>query len=293
MTQQQPPVFSPKSVIDHAVYTTVRIEVQNADNSRTVGTGFFFSYGDSEQEGPVLLFTNKHLVSRSIRGSVTLRTGSWDNPNAESFQIDLDSFRERWIGHTSGDIDLCALPLTDLQEESEEKGLSPWFAHFGAEQLPTADDFSKMYAAEDILMIGYPIGLWDKFNNFPFVRRGITATPPAVDFQCLPFGFVDTACVPGSSGSPILIVREPGPSDLRSSRGFLTGAVLILLGIHDRKVLWTENGKVEYRTQSREPAEVPAHLGRYIKAREIEQMKQTIQGSLARNHRKLNWEDND
>lgn len=52
-------------------------------------------------------------------------------------------------------------------------------------------------------MIGYPNGLSDQHNNLPIVRRGITATPPSLDFNGQRQFVVDCGCYPGSSGSPI------------------------------------------------------------------------------------------
>ena len=42
---------------------------------------------------------------------------------------------------------------------------------------------SELSAVEEILMIGYPNGLWDAVNNYPLIRRGVTASHPAVDFD--------------------------------------------------------------------------------------------------------------
>lgn len=42
---------------------------------------------------------------------------------------------------------------------------------------------NKLDAMEDVIMVGYPVGLWDSVNNRPIFRRGITATDPKVDFE--------------------------------------------------------------------------------------------------------------
>lgn len=65
----------------------------------------------------------------------------------------------------------------------------------------------ELSAVEEILMVGYPNGLWDSVNNYPLIRRGITASHPAVDFEVdgVPTTVVDAACFPGSSGSPVIL----------------------------------------------------------------------------------------
>lgn len=59
-----------------------------------------------------------------------------------------------------------------------------------------------------LLVIGYPIGLWDEVNNLPIVRRVLAATRPGVDYNGLPVFLVDAAIYPGSSGSPVVVLSE-------------------------------------------------------------------------------------
>ena len=42
---------------------------------------------------------------------------------------------------------------------------------------------SELSAIEEIIMIGYPVGIWDSANNMPIVRKGITATRPDIDYE--------------------------------------------------------------------------------------------------------------
>ena len=53
-------------------------------------------------------------------------------------------------------------------------------------------------------MIGYPNGLYDKVNNKPLVRKGITSTHLKDDYNGKKEFVIDAACFPGSSGSPIV-----------------------------------------------------------------------------------------
>src|SRR5439155_8993915 len=71
------------------------------------------------------------------------------------------------------------------------------------------DDLTAFDAVEDIVMVGYPSGLWDSTNNYPLVRRGITASHPGIDFEGKPQIAIDMACFEGSSGSPVLLPYDP------------------------------------------------------------------------------------
>ncbi|MFR6298982.1 MAG: hypothetical protein ACLUML_07155 [Acutalibacteraceae bacterium] len=44
--------------------------------------------------------------------------------------------------------------------------------------IPTESKINELSAIEDIVMIGYPIGISDQYNHKPVIRRGITATHP-------------------------------------------------------------------------------------------------------------------
>ena len=49
--------------------------------------------------------------------------------------------------------------------------------------IPAQADLESLDAIEEIVMIGYPNGLWDSVNNMPIARRGITATPVYLNYE--------------------------------------------------------------------------------------------------------------
>jgi hypothetical protein len=57
-------------------------------------------------------------------------------------------------------------------------------------------------------MIGYPKGFWDRVNNLPVVRKGITATPIYIDYNGKKEFLLDIPIFSGSSGSPIVLFNE-------------------------------------------------------------------------------------
>src|ERR1700736_1715142 len=80
-------------------------------------------------------------------------------------------------------------------------------------------------------MVGYPNGLWDEANNYPLIRRGITASHPAVDFQIkgVATTVIDAACFPGSSGSPVILHNTGTYSDKKGNT--VIGSRTMLLGV--------------------------------------------------------------
>lgn len=70
--------------------------------------------------------------------------------------------------------------------------------------MATKEKLKDLSALEELVMVGYPIGLSDTRNNYPIFRKGYTSAHPAVDFNDDGIGLVDMACFPGSSGHRFL-----------------------------------------------------------------------------------------
>jgi len=142
----------------------------------------------------------------------------------------------------------------------------------------------ELSAIEDVVMVGYPNGLWDKENNFPIFRKGITASHPATDFNSKNIGAVDMACFPGSSGSPIFILNENGYSDKKGTT-YMGAQRLIFLGIlfggpqfNAKGELIIENIPTQQKISSNTP--IMINLGYYVKSSEILTFKSLIEDKI-------------
>jgi hypothetical protein len=56
-----------------------------------------------------------------------------------------------------------------------EKGEIPFMTFFRKENFSKPEEWSKLTALEQIVIVGYPDNVWDSVNNLPVLRRGITA----------------------------------------------------------------------------------------------------------------------
>jgi hypothetical protein len=164
-------------------FATVRIEAQTPEGP-SVGTGFYFSYG-SEQEGNLLnvVLTNKHIVAGANTGTILTRVGT-EVPNAHqrSVEVELDNFSAKWIGHDEGDIDLCALPVSDIEEELQAHNIELSGLCIPMSYLATADDLASLLPIEEVFMAGYPIGLYDTYYGTTHTMdcpSCVKASPPA------------------------------------------------------------------------------------------------------------------
>ena len=120
---------------------------------------------------------------------------------SEHKQLVVADFEQQWIGHPDPAVDLCVMPIAALMRNSLQEGRGLYLKWFTRELIPNEAETAELQAIEDIVMVGYPIGIWDDVNNMPVFRRGVTATHPNIDYRGEKVFMIDAACFPGSSGS--------------------------------------------------------------------------------------------
>ncbi len=265
------------------LFTTTRIVATLSDGTQSVGTGFFFRYDVDEQRHVPVLITNKHVVKDAIKGTFFVHEALTDEdgqvkPSEISTGIEYHNFANAWFGHPDADIDLCAMPLGGLHEQVRAVGKQFFYLSLDESIIPTQEQLETLAAIEDVVMVGYPIGIWDSVNNFPILRRGITATHPATNFQGKSQGVVDIAAFPGSSGSPIFILNEGAYT---SPTGLSLGTRLLFLGVLFAGPQHTVDGSIAIvdiptKQVPITTTMIPAHLGFYIKSTEIMKLREFL-----------------
>ena len=260
---------APIGPTEQLMFATVRIETESG-----VGTGFMFRFKVDDEKSIPVVVTCRHVVEGAtrVRFKVHLaRPTDPKTPSGESQYVELDNFAQRWVPHPDPKIDLCAVPLAPLLATAEQRGLRPYFIQLDETLLPSADELDQLQAVENVLMVGYPTGLWDEVNNFPLFRRGITASHPAFDYQGESITVVDMACFPGSSGSPVMLFDQGAYA---SKGGLAIGSRAKLLGILFKGPTFSAEGKIvveDVPTSMRATAltSLMVHLGFIVKSREL------------------------
>jgi hypothetical protein len=105
--------------------------------------------------------------------------------------------------HPDDEIDVAILPFSGYMTELAGRGGPPMIRSVAAEQMLTAEKAENMDSLEQVILIGYPDGLFDSHNLTPIARAGTTATPIRLDYQGRPTFLIDAPVFPGSSGSPV------------------------------------------------------------------------------------------
>jgi hypothetical protein len=188
--------------------------------------------------------TNKHVVAGSIQGILRLHehNGAGDPIGGSSIRVVLDDFERRWIMHPDPDIDLCIMPISGIMQQLEAQGSKPFVLSPDESLIPSQTFLESLLPIEDIVMVGYPNGIWDTANNMPIVRRGITATRPGLRYNGRDEFIIDAAVYPGSSGSPVFLYNQGSYADRQGNINL--GSRVFLLGVVYKVFLHTAQGKI-------------------------------------------------
>jgi len=275
-----PDSFAHRSIPNQLMFSSVRIET-----NLCTGTGFVFNF---EPEGvpsntyfPCLV-TNKHIIinekgEKAYGGKFTFHKKAKDKDepclNGELIPTQCsENFGEKWIFHPDDNIDLCILPLNFFNEENQ-----PFYIGIDKADVPTDKQLKELFAAEEILMVGYPNGLWDEANNFPILRKGSTATHPAFDLNNKPEFLIDIASFHGSSGSPVLVYNKHSYQE--GNTVYSGRDRLLFMGIMSKGPAISYSGNVTSQDISHNmmsDTNIPMHLGYVIKTKVLLELESLL-----------------
>lgn len=252
------------NISDQLTHSTIRIECKT-NCGICSGTGFYFNFLLSEDKtcGVPCIVTNKHVVNDAIDGTLSFSCKINDITHNET--IHIKEFKQAWIFHPDPNIDLCIMPVMPILESLTKQGKQPIIVWFDKTLIPTKEQIDNLTAIEDIIMIGYPDGIWDSINNKPIFRKGITATHPKYNFNGKKEFLIDAACFPGSSGSPVIIVNQ---GSYANGNGIAIGNRLYFMGIMYAGPQHTAAGEIRFATPTTY-TRIPNNLGAVIKAEQL------------------------
>ena len=261
------------NVTEFIISTTIRIETETLEGICT-GTGFFFDFCIEGNRYIPAIVTNKHVIQGAINGKLkfSLCDNNGNKLNNEFYDITIENFENQWIKHPISEIDLCILPIAHICNTAKAENKRLFYTTLSIEDIPTEREIEEtFFKIEEITTIGYPDGIWDKKNNIPIVRKGITATPLQLDFNGKPEFLIDTSIYGGSSGSPVYILNNGVFQPANNDRAVM-GIRLKLLGIVYATYLHTVEGdiKIINTPVSKIPitqTQIPNNLGIVIHSR--------------------------
>lgn len=270
-----------KNFADQLLHCTTRIECTLPNGDKSTGSGFFFNFEIGGHNVPTIV-TNKHVIAGAIQGKLRFTLGSidWQVIPGRFHDINITDFEKAWILHPDNDVDIAIMPTQPLHKQFDTVETKLFRRSFNKGLIASHDQLINLTAIEDVIMVGYPNGIWDQANNLPLIRRGITATAAYNDYNGKKEFMVDMACFPGSSGSPVLLYN-PGMYHAKGG-GTVVGTRIYLLGILYAGPQHTAEGKLEIvdipTTQTvRSLSRIPNNLGVVIKAEKLLDFEQILE----------------
>lgn len=224
------------------IFTTVPIWVEKTDNTTTVGTGFFYQKQIDEKTTIPFIVTNAHVVKDAKRGFISLIKRE-DNMPVLTDKITAEipgNMLDKYVDESN---DLAVFPIGPLINQLFQNGINIFFRAIDPNIIPNECVVKELSAVEEITFIGYPSGLYDRKNNTPIVRKGITATPIWNDFDGRKIFLIDAGVYPGSSGSPVLIINI---GSFSNKDGIIIGNRILFLGIISKTLQRTEENNNVY-----------------------------------------------
>lgn len=270
--------MKPISISEKLMFNTIRLVASDESS----GTGYFYNFQFNDKTVPVII-TNKHVVRYNPNETMKfyLHLSDGDGGSDENYQVTLST---EWVFHSTKDICFCFVnPVFELIKERTGKNV--FYIAIDDAIVPTQAELESLSALEELVMVGYPVGMWDKRNNYPIFRKGYTSAHPSIDFNEDGIGLVDMACFPGSSGSPIFILNEGGYKDKWGNLNWGNSRVYFI-GTLFAGPLYDASGKIIVRNIPTVQQKVETHtgvmanLGYYIKSSELNEFKKMIKEKI-------------
>ncbi|CAA6811382.1 MAG: Trypsin-like peptidase domain-containing protein [uncultured Campylobacterales bacterium] len=235
--------------IEQLVHSTVRIETILRNGGNSTGTGFYMNFLQNGDSSIPVIVTNKHVIAGAQLGRFHVTTAGDDGaPNLGSHQqFQIENFEDQCVLHPDPKVDLAVFPIGPLLNQVKASGDKLFYMALPISLIPSDSIRSDLSSMEEIVMIGYPNGIWDSKNNLPVIRKGITATHTNISWNGNTEFLTDIASFPGSSGSPVFLANIGGYMDSRGNT-IMVGNRIFLLGIHYAGAMHTATGEIKIVT---------------------------------------------
>jgi hypothetical protein len=192
----------------------------------TNASGFFFERGER-----LFLVTSRHVMidaqSRHFPDRIEIELHDDPENIARTTGFSIPLYHERqsiWRQgmDSAGEIDVAAIEIdrSALPRTAVLRSFTP-------RHLITSDDAVEIGTA--VLILGFPLGFYDRLHRIPVVRQAIIASSLGLRFQGEGYFLTDARTHRGSSGSPV-IMRIAQPETAHRDLPWM------LLGVHSARL---------------------------------------------------------
>ena len=228
-----------KNTLHGIELSVTRMETFKGNIKLGTATAFFYSFFDK-----VFLVTNKHCFNTSEDeekpDNIQLLIHSSPTNIRDSKKITLNLYKNEnplWLEHKNKEVDVVALPfeMSTLYNKILIQPISR------ESQLP---DEVILNVGDDLLLIGYPLGIYDELNNLPIARNATIASPYSVDFNGKPQFLIDAKLHNGMSGAPVITKPSTITKSVNGTK--FGGLNHFIIGVYSGHNTALDLGKVWY-----------------------------------------------
>ena len=274
-------------IIEQLTHSTVRIETDLHGGGMATGSGFYMHFLKNEEECVPVIITNKHVISNAKNGRfhITLAKDNGLPDTGRHLKFEITQFEESFIKHPDPNVDLAAFLIGPIFNQLQQQGNIPFYVPIETSLIPTDEERHSFSSMEDIVMIGYPNGIWDAQNNLPVIRKGITATHSNIALNGKSEFLTDIASFPGSSGSPVFLANIGGYMDNKGNT-YMGAHRIRLLGIHYAGAMHTASGEIRIVTAPTSNIPVPItaipnNIGVAINSKELLVLEEEVKRAIS------------
>lgn len=186
-------------------------------------TGFFFVETEPAKEkngwyrlGNWWLITNRHVIYNKINNKeyiidmlkFNLRKKNNNKIDWVPIVISKEELLERVKLLDDKEIDVVTIDITsfimEFMSKNDQSIIYPF--NLTTENFPNRS-IENIEVADEVLIVSYPLGFYDDYNNFPIVKSGIISSGWGLNFKNQKLFEVDIQLYPGSSGG--LVISKP------------------------------------------------------------------------------------
>lgn len=197
------PVDLPVDLSVDMMKATVQLEQPLGDGNRTVGTGFLISAPTPDGRPRTVLVTAGHVFNKMPTGEARIgyrfETQAGWRYAPQPLPIRVSGGAPKWTKHPSRDI-----AVMEIQAPPEFARAAIPLAWLGGD-----DAFNRYHLSpgDEMMALGFPLGLSSSEAGFPILRSGKVASYPLAPSTEFPTFLLDFSVFPGNSGGPVYVKR--------------------------------------------------------------------------------------
>ncbi len=200
-----PPAGSQK-LSDELMFSVTRIVCETPDGPRS-GTGFFFAFLLENGKRSPCLITSRHVVEGARDASFFIRPRDAEGrvQHHRELEVKLPNLEDKVHPHPDPSVDLVLVFIGATLHALRTQGHDYRLMYLSRSAILPAAQAEALSVLEEVVVMGYPVGVPGPAPAPLLLRRGITATHARLPFEGACAFLIDAPTSPGMAGAPVFM----------------------------------------------------------------------------------------